>query len=418
MPIAFEYPIPKHWQDFERMLQDLYPEMYMYGSPGQNQDGIDLVSNDQTRVIQAKKRGLGVEPLTVNDLSTWIERGKDFYKHVTFERFIIATTQKTDKHLQIALFEQLELRDDIPFKVEILFWDRIEELFILRPELIRKYYLTELYDPKMIDLLKTGSLDTYIQTTLLSTLVCRDTGKPWPSIDSLVNELPSRIHTGYGHELNLETLKEDYLPFKTWCQRILIDAKGVEKFINQDFDQVELLPIQWASTYISTLRDTDLVAVLETELALLNWIRKMKSLINQIDKLQGPFSDHDFANACDEARGSLKILTDCIADNAEALSAYQSLKLNMDLRGIPEYSDINPISNARLFGYYGYELQSSGTGSSGAHITLYCEPLKQLGLNTWVILEGTQQRHNLRSGKQYRRPLPSHTKIRTWKLSH
>lgn len=414
MSIAFEYPIPKHWADFEQLLADLHPEMHPYGRPGQNQDGIDLVSNDGTRVIQAKKRGLGVENITIANLSSWISRANDFYKKRPFKTFILATTQQRDKYLQDELLNHI---DGIKFEVEILFWDSIENLLRERPELTRKYYLTELYDPAIIESFKSGSLDDYIETTLLGSLVRQDTGHAWPSINTLVRELPYRLHSGFGQYLKVESLIDDYVPFSEWCDRILINGKTWEKSINKAFKQKGFLPIQWASSYIGILRKADIESVLETEMALLDWLNKMSSLLKLLKSTHDPLSlngDSGFASKCDDVCLSLYTLTTCIADNAEALAAYKSLKQNMIKRGIPEYQELNLDKNIRFFGYYGFQFAGESYGKS---ISLFCKPLEQLGIRAWVILEGTPYKHYLRGEKNYIKLFPEFDNLRVFPLS-
>ncbi|KLN66349.1 hypothetical protein [Vibrio sp. VPAP30] len=415
MPIACEYPIPKNWQDFERMLQDLHPELTLYGRHGQDQDGIDLVSHDGSHALQAKKRGLEVQHITIQHLSSWVERAKAFYEEVSFERLILATTQKRDKNLQAALLKHIKSNDDIPFQVEILFWDSIEELLIQRPELVRKYYATVLYDPIVIRQFQLGSLDTYIETTLLSSLVSKHYPQGWPSIDLLVQDLPTRLSSGFGHEMRLTTLKEDLQPLYEWCYRILVEARANEKFINNIFSQPQILPLEWASSYVSQLRETDIVAVFETEMALLHWARKMISLIIKVQNVNDAVllrGDIDFADKCEDAIQSLNALTSCIKLNAEALSAYKSLKSNLRNRGITEYLDTNHDSNYHLLGFYGYKPVAETFGSAGPGIKLFFEPLEQIGVRAWVILEGTEFENALQMGKRYLKPLPDCSHIR------
>lgn len=419
MPIACEYPIPKNWQDFERMLRDLHPELTLYGSHGQDQGGIDLVSHDGSHVLQAKKRGLEIQHIKIQDLSSWIERAKAFYEEVSFERLVLATTQKRDTKLQAELLKHIKNSNDIPFQVEILFWDSIEELFIQRPELVRKYYATELYDPDVISQFKLGSLDTYIETTLLSSLVSKHYAQGWPSIDLLVQDLPTRLSSGLGHEMKLATLKEDLEPLNEWCYRILVEARASEKFINSVFSQHQVLPLEWASSYVSQLSETDIISVFETEMAMLHCARKMNSLIAKVQNVNDPAllrGDIDFGDKCDDAIQSLNALTSCIKLNAEALSAYKSLKSNLRNRGIVEYLDINHDLNYQLLGFYGYKLVAKTFGTTGSGIKLFFKPLEQIGVRAWVILEGTEFENAHQIGKQYLKPLPKCSHLRIWVL--
>lgn len=413
MPIAFEYPIPKHWQDFERILRDLHPEMNEYGCAGQNQDGIDLVSNNGKTVIQAKKRGLMVNSITIDQLSSWINRAQDFYTKVPFDKLIIATTQKTDKNIQTELL-QLTRIYNLPFHVIILFWDAIEEMLIERPELTRKYYLTELYDPALIEKFQSGSLDTYIKTTLFSTFT---NGLNWPSIDFLVNDLIFRISPGFGHKLNVEMLREDLQPLAIWCENILSKVKNQECIINQQFNQKQLLPIEWACSYIEQLREVDIVSVLETEMELINFIRKTDSLLKCLDdnvkKTEFLVGSSYFSNKCKDVLKSLSKLKKYIAGNAEALSAYMSLKENMRKRGILEYRDTNPRKNIHVFGYYGYKVISEGIGTmdDGHSIKLICNPLENIDIKAWVCLYGVPFPTHLILNKVYIKKFPQCKKI-------
>ena len=72
MTISFQYPSPANWQDFERMLRDLYFELdvEISGSSGQAQYGIDLVDANNNIVIQAKKRAIHRDPMNIFLIST------------------------------------------------------------------------------------------------------------------------------------------------------------------------------------------------------------------------------------------------------------------------------------------------------------------------------------------------------------
>lgn len=409
MLISIEYPIPKLWEDFEAMLCDLYPDMQLYGRGGQKQLGIDLISLDGKHVIQAKKKSLSSDDISIKELKGWIEKTKELREVHEFEILSIATTKRRDANLQSEL---IQYNSTLPFKVKLLFWDDIEELISQNKVVQEKYYNSHLYEEDLIEQFSKGSLDEYIKTTLLSYDVSQETQRAFPSIDELVAELPFRLDPSVGHTLHLGSLAKDYKPFDTWCERVLVDAKPQEQSVNDIFKKgtrqqseyasghrVEpFLPVEWACSCIRQLSSEHCVAILATEMALLKWINYMHDLFTLLDSTEQPESlrgSEMFAELCSNISGSLKELQRLIRRGARALAAYSSLKRDRLKKGIPIYEDNNPIDNLQFYGYYGFRMKSFSYGTANAgecRASFYCTPLEYseflyevvLGVTIWL----------------------------------
>ncbi|MFL7031677.1 hypothetical protein [Vibrio cyclitrophicus] len=78
MTIAFQFPSPANWQDFERMLLDLYFDLdaEQAGRLGQSQFGIDFFDAKNKIVIQAKARAVQRDPIKIKEIIEWAEKAK------------------------------------------------------------------------------------------------------------------------------------------------------------------------------------------------------------------------------------------------------------------------------------------------------------------------------------------------------
>lgn len=418
MPIAFEYPIPKHWQDFERMLKDLHPDMNLFGSHGQNQEGIDLFSRDGKTVIQAKKKSFSSKKLTIEDITSWVFRAKDFFQSIQFERLILATTLKRDVKLQKELIGfVMEHKEELGFDVELLFWDDIEEKFIENPWATRKYYLTELFDPQTIERFNQTPLTAYFESTLIHRILkgsdinlCPNL---LPEVEGLTKDLRFRLNPGFGHNLNITTLFEDMQPLVSLCKHILRGPVAeYQTSVNSPFEQKSFLPIEWSSKYLSNIRETDIVSVLEVDSAFINWISATSNLLEYMYKHPNFINLVGFDSQVKIYNDTYKELINMISVNVEALAAYLCLQDNLSKRGICLINrDSHHLKNIKNFGYYGYVIDGE---SYGINHSLKIIPIPLQNLKTWLYLEEAK---GLVGKKIYFKPLPQYSSLRVMHLS-
>lgn len=157
------FPPPAYWQDFERLLKDLYPNMKSYGRQGQKQDGIDLYNpadQNQKIVIQAKQKDFD-KYLSISQIESYAKKAKEYFNDFKFETLLIATTMRVDKNLQKQLLKlNISKKSDFEFNVNLIFWDELNEMINERNDVISKYY-KEIYiaSPKT-------NLYTYLSSTL------------------------------------------------------------------------------------------------------------------------------------------------------------------------------------------------------------------------------------------------------------
>lgn len=409
MTISFQYPSPANWQDFERMLRDLYFELdvEISGSSGQAQYGIDLVDANNNIVIQAKKRAIHRDPINIKEIIEWAEKAEEYYAKAPFKHLYIVTTQLRDINLQTELKTYLQ-KTPLRYNVRILFWDDLEDKLNQMPELVRKYYLTELYDDETIAQYKQFSLDHYIQFTLFGKYILSD-GRQWPTVNKLVNNLKWLIHPSYDYLQNHASLLKDLAPLAQWVLLMGREFKEFEKHINGGFNKNYILPVEWRSTHLHRLRDHDLVSVLETEREYLNFIRAINRLLiytekhpnhndwNQSDKFKS------LGKAAYHATEEFKV---CMADNAESLAAYESLQANLKSRGFDPMQLLanGPKTNC-YFGYYGY----SYTGDSSiGDVYITTLPHVDAGYNNYLVLKDAKKRNYIRNSKTYYTMWPEH----------
>ncbi|TOE34592.1 hypothetical protein [Vibrio parahaemolyticus] len=418
MPIAFEYPIPKHWQDFERMLKDLHPDMNLFGSPGQNQEGIDLFSINGKTVMQAKKKSFNSKKLTIADIKSWVFRAKDFFQSIQFEHLILATTLKRDVKLQKELIDFVkEHKEQLDFDVELLFWDDIEEKFIENPWATRKYYLTELYDPQTIERLNSTPLTAYFESTLIHKILkssginlCTDL---LPEVEGLTKELRFRLNPGFGHNLNAATLFDDLQPLVSLCKKILCGPVAeYQASVNIPFEQKSFLPIEWSSKYLSNIRETDIVPVLEVDSAFINWINSTRNLLEYMNNHPNFINFSGFDSKVKHYNQTYKELINMISVNVEALAAYLCLQDNLSKRGICLIdNDCHHVKNIRNFGYYGYVIDGE---NRDINHSLKIIPIPLQNLKTWLYLEEAK---GIVGKKIYFKPLPQYSSTRVMHLS-
>ncbi|MEZ9358922.1 hypothetical protein AB4175_03435 [Vibrio cyclitrophicus] len=409
MTIAFQFPSPANWQDFERMLLDLYFDLdaEQAGRPGQSQFGIDFFDAKNKIVIQAKARAVQRDPIKIKEIIEWAEKAKKYYDKNPFERLFIVTTQQRDINLQIELKTYLQ-KTTLPYNVRIVFWDDLEEKLNQMPELVRKYYLTELYDDETIAKYRQFSLDHYISFTLFGKYIVSK-GRQWPEVNKLVNNLQWLIHPSYGYKQNHASLLENLDPLAQWVRLMDCEFKEFEKRINGSFNKGYVLPVEWCSVHLHRLREHDLISVLETEREYLKFIRAIASLLTYTKEHpdHNDWSQSDkFKSLGKAAYHATEEFKACMADNAESLAAYESLQANLKSRGFDPMQQLESGPNTNCyFGYYGYCY--AGDSSSG---DVYINTLPHLdtGCENYLVLKDAKRRSYIRSSKFYYTMWPKH----------
>lgn len=136
-----QIPAPANWQDFERLICDLYKlkwdddNIQPYGGLGQTQKGIDLFGvNKKTgnrEAIQCKC----VDKLTLKMIRDDYKKAEELSFNIT--KLIFTTTAPRTTKLQDL---SIELSDTGPFLCEVQFWDDIKKMLETYPMIFKKYY--------------------------------------------------------------------------------------------------------------------------------------------------------------------------------------------------------------------------------------------------------------------------------------
>lgn len=148
---ASNIPSPKDWQDFQRLMKDLFKEIWNdpfateFGRSGQKQHGIDIIgtrsSTQQREAVQCKV----TDNLTEQVIQEEYEKIKSFPANL--DKFIIATTAPRNARAQEFA---LRLSDANNLRCELLFWDDIKDELSNYVNILRKYY------PQFIVFVTTG----------------------------------------------------------------------------------------------------------------------------------------------------------------------------------------------------------------------------------------------------------------------
>jgi hypothetical protein len=133
--------IPKDWQEFQRMICDLYKKIWKndyvqeFGSTGQRQYGVDICgfvkNSKQIEGIQCKC----VEKLSIADVQSEYEKSLEFYPKLS--RFILISSTKRDIKIQQ---KAAELTKQHHYPCDILFWEDVCNLLSKYPKVLKKYY--------------------------------------------------------------------------------------------------------------------------------------------------------------------------------------------------------------------------------------------------------------------------------------
>ncbi|HNU34447.1 MAG TPA: hypothetical protein PKN75_12745 [Bacteroidia bacterium] len=131
---------------FEELIKDLFNSTYktnsylLYGRQGQKQSGVDIYSSEQKVVIQAKKKDIVRNPVTVRK-----EIIAEIHETITlldnfdgeFSRLVIASTFKNDAQIQNVCNTLCAKKD---FSIEYWGWDAIKSELNKFTDLRTKYY--------------------------------------------------------------------------------------------------------------------------------------------------------------------------------------------------------------------------------------------------------------------------------------
>ena len=146
--MIYELPKPKSPETFENLICDLANSLYkttnfsLYGRRGQNQKGIDIISNEFNIFIQCKLRTLNLDKREtkikfldeiVKDINNILSNGFNPSK------IIIATTIESDTILQDYLNTAL-LLNNIGCTIEFWSWTKISNEIFLFSNIVNKYY--------------------------------------------------------------------------------------------------------------------------------------------------------------------------------------------------------------------------------------------------------------------------------------
>ncbi|RUR67351.1 hypothetical protein EJP67_09790 [Variovorax guangxiensis] len=135
--VAYEYPPPRFWEQFEELCADLFeamwgdPRLVRHGRAGQVQHGVDIVASRGSIYpvgLQCKKKSRWpVKKLTIKEIDHEIDEAENFTP--ALKEFYLLTTAIPDEALQAHVRMLNEARRKRGgFIVEVLFW----------PELVRR----------------------------------------------------------------------------------------------------------------------------------------------------------------------------------------------------------------------------------------------------------------------------------------
>jgi len=133
--MAFRHPQPATEQDFERFCLKFLrrhwcsPGLVLYGKRGEKQYGIDILDVDGSVPFRAAQCKLHEDGKTIPPSEIRAEVSKAQTFPIPLDRYAIMTTARATTQAQNALIEiNREHRDKGLFAVELITWDRIEDL--------------------------------------------------------------------------------------------------------------------------------------------------------------------------------------------------------------------------------------------------------------------------------------------------
>lgn len=141
-------PIPKDWQEFERMChrlwQDIWadPSAQLNGRSGQSQNGVDIHGKNyldhKWSGVQCKdKDGTLGSALKTTQIVDECEKARSFSPRLS--SFTLATTAPRDNLIQ-TFANKINAEGTAPFSVFVWSWTDIEEEILWRPRMLATYY--------------------------------------------------------------------------------------------------------------------------------------------------------------------------------------------------------------------------------------------------------------------------------------
>lgn len=144
----YQYQPLASWNEFEQLCFALFKNYWetelisYHGRNGSRQNGVDIFGygKDRKEIWGIQCKGNEIYPekkISIDKIEDEINKALDFEPKL--RRYIIATTMRRDVTLQRELRELIKLRD-LPFSVELVFWDDIEDLLAEMPDVESKFY--------------------------------------------------------------------------------------------------------------------------------------------------------------------------------------------------------------------------------------------------------------------------------------
>lgn len=144
----YQYQPLASWGEFERLCRDLFQNDWdsrvtsLHGRNGSRQNGVDIYGNPSNGQeiwgVQCKGKEIYPEKkITIEQVEEEIDKALGFEPELA--HYIFATTMRRDVKLQRELRE-LVRRKNLPFSVEIKFWDDIEVALNEDSYTASKYY--------------------------------------------------------------------------------------------------------------------------------------------------------------------------------------------------------------------------------------------------------------------------------------
>ena len=129
MPLPIEYNLHKTKDpyEFEDIVCDVCIKKFgrvfqRFGRLGQNQFGIDIISDTQGELICIQCKNYTISSKEIDDI---IDKAMQFTQPIS--KFIIATNSLRDARLQEKVIERNN-KKDLKFEVCIMFWDEISSI--------------------------------------------------------------------------------------------------------------------------------------------------------------------------------------------------------------------------------------------------------------------------------------------------
>ena len=166
----YQYQPLASWDEFERLCCDLFKNDWnsrvtsLNGRNGSRQNGVDIYGYpDGGREIwgvQCKGKEIYPEKkITIEQIEEEIDKATGFEPELA--HYIFATTMRRDVKLQREL-RKLVRQKELPFSVEILFWDDIEDALSKYSHTADKYYPSKVEDTKKDSLFERAKFNDRI----------------------------------------------------------------------------------------------------------------------------------------------------------------------------------------------------------------------------------------------------------------